>query len=416
MNTTILDWGPTDASESLMTISEKEVESYPIHELCPICQCKKKSIPAIEIGYPSWKTVVTLVQCSECSHIYYLNPPSQDAINQFYKSSWKSEAEDSKFDSSALPQMINEKLAYLMADLGINNPETSFFDVGCGHGGVMAGLHEHGFTNLQGCEIHPNRFVLAEKRFPNNVYMGGYDDMVLDQKFDIIYSNHVLEHVYNPGEMIAWKARHLHEDGLIIVNVPNAVFEPSIEQTLYLAHLHSFTSQSLQYLAQYLGLQCRFWKSPYQDELSAVFFRNPDIWKEANISNFYDVKTPERDINNAGLISRLQKPWTSSPSEKVAILTHSSGSVNIDIPFDCAGHWILFGWQAKFYEAISQMHWRIYDTKYTFPAQILKFLCRIILRQKKQLTGFGYMKIKNTVASNRVPRLSWKDKVAFIIQ
>ena len=50
MNTTILDWGPTDASESLMTISEKEVESYPIHELCPICQCKKKSIPAIEIG------------------------------------------------------------------------------------------------------------------------------------------------------------------------------------------------------------------------------------------------------------------------------------------------------------------------------------------------------------------------------
>ena len=200
--------------------------------------------------------------------------------------------------------------------------------------------------------------------------------------------------------MIAWKARHLHEDGLIIVNVPNAVFEPSIEQTLYLAHLHSFTSQSLQYLAQYLGLQCRFWKSPYQDELSAVFFRNPDIWKEANISNFYDVKTPERDINNAGLISRLQKPWTSSPSEKVAILTHSSGSVNIDIPFDCAGHWILFGWQAKFYEAISQMHWRIYDTKYTFPAQILKFLCRIILRQKKQLTGFGYMKIKNNLHLN----------------
>ena len=91
-------------------------------ELLTLSQ-KKKSIPAIEIGYPSWKTVVTLVQCSECSHIYYLNPPSQDAINQFYKSSWKSEAEDSKVDSSALPQMINEKLAYLMADLGINNPE-----------------------------------------------------------------------------------------------------------------------------------------------------------------------------------------------------------------------------------------------------------------------------------------------------
>ena len=40
MNTTILDWAPTDAGESLMTISEKEVESYPIHKLCPICQCE----------------------------------------------------------------------------------------------------------------------------------------------------------------------------------------------------------------------------------------------------------------------------------------------------------------------------------------------------------------------------------------
>ena len=100
MNTTILDWAPTDAGESLMTISEKEVESYPVHKRCPICHCEKRSIPAVEIGYPSWKTAVTLAQCSECSHIYYLNPPSQDAIDQFYKSSWKSEGKDSEFDPS----------------------------------------------------------------------------------------------------------------------------------------------------------------------------------------------------------------------------------------------------------------------------------------------------------------------------
>ncbi len=416
MNTSILDWAPTDANESLMTISEDDVASYPIHKLCPICRGEKKATPAVEIGSPTWKTAVALVQCSDCSHIYYLNPPSQASIDRFYKSSWKSEDKDCEFHLSSLPQKINGKMASLMADLGINNPNTSFFDVGCGHGGVMAGLFENGFTNLQGCEIHPQRFNVAEQRFPHNIYLGGYDEIVLDQKFDIVYSNHVLEHVYNPSEMVAWKLRYLNEHGVIIVNVPSAVFEPSIEQALYLAHLHSFTPQSLQHLAHSLGLECRFWKSPYQDELSAVFFRNPAIWDEANPDKFFDVKIPEKDKNNANLITRLQKPWTSSPFEKTAVLTHSQGSVNVDIPFDCAGHWLLFGWQAKFYQVISRIYWWIYGKKYELPVELVEFLYRIILRQKKQLTGFGYMKIKTSPTLNSVPRLSWKNKGAFILQ
>lgn len=416
MTATILAWAPTTVGESLMLITEREVASFPVQALCPICQSEEKWIPAVEIGLPSWKAAVILVQCSDCSHIYYRNPPSQDFIDQFYKSSWKSEDNDSGFNPSSSSKMINKKLADLMLDLGMRNSNASFFDVGCGYGSVMAGLQERGFTNLQGCEIHPNRFESAQQRFPHNVYLGSFDEMALDQKFDIIYSNHVLEHVYNPREMISWKSRHLSDNGLIVVNVPNAVFEPSIEQTLYLAHLHSFTKQSLQRLARSMDLECRFWKSPYQDELSAVFFRDPAIWSKANPDKFYDVNALEENGRNANLISRLREPWTNAPPNKVAILTHAPGSVNINTPFNCAGHWILFGWQAMFYEIISNLYWRVNDTNYAFLSRMLYQLRRTILRQGNHLTGFGYMKIKTTVPSNMVPRLSWENKAAFVAQ
>ena len=416
MITTILDWAPPAASESLMLITEKEVASFPVQLPCPICKSKESSIPAVEIGLPSWKTAVTLVQCSHCSHIYYQNPPSQDVINQFYNDSYKSENNDSDINISPLTKTVNHKLADLMADLGMSNSNASFFDVGCGDGGVMAGLQEHGFTNLQGCEIHPNRFNTAQQRFPNHVFLGGFDNIVMDQKFDIIYSNHVLEHIYNPKEMIDWKLRHLKDNGLIIINVPNAVFEPSIEQTLYLAHLHSFTKHSLQCLANSMELECRFWKSPYKDELSVIFFRDTAIWGKANLDKFYDVKTLEKNRCNANLISRLREPWISAPSNNAATLTHSPGGVNINTPFNCAGHWILFGWQAKFYEIICRLYWRFHNKEYVFPVWILPKLRSTIMSQENQLTGFGYMKIQTTDTSKEVPRLSWKNNAYFIIQ
>ena len=416
MISTILDWAPPTAGESLMLITEKEVASFPVHALCPICQSEGKSIPAVEIGLPSWKTAVTLAQCSDCSHIYYQNPPSQDVIQQFYNNDYKSEKNDYGCNSSPPIRKINKKLGNLMVDLGMSNSKASFFDVGCGDGNVMAGLHECGFTNLQGCEIHPARCDIAQQHFPNNVFLGGFDEIVMDKKFDVIYSNHVLEHIYNPKEMIAWKLRHLSDNGLIIVNVPNAVFEPSIEQTLYLSHLHSFTKGSLRRLAQSMELECRFWKSPYQDELSAVFFRDPAIWGTANQEKFYDVKMLDKNGSNANLISRLREPWTTAPSNNVAILTQSPGSVNINTPFNCAGHWKLFGWQAMFYEMISRLYWRVCDKNYALFIRLLSKLRSTIMRQGNQLTGFGYMKIKTTVTSNDIPRLSWKNSAYFIIQ
>ena len=91
MISTILDWAPPTVGESLMLITEKEVASFPIQLLCPVCGGEDKSIPAVEIGLPSWKRAVTLVQCSSCSHIYYRNPPSQDVIHEFYNNSYKSD-------------------------------------------------------------------------------------------------------------------------------------------------------------------------------------------------------------------------------------------------------------------------------------------------------------------------------------
>ena len=50
-----------------------------------------------------------------------------------------------------------------------------------------------------------------------------FEDLDLDQRFDTVILAHVLEHVENPQEVLAIGAHHLNDQGVLIVDVPNAM-------------------------------------------------------------------------------------------------------------------------------------------------------------------------------------------------
>lgn len=65
-----------------------------------------------------------------------------------------------------------------------------------------------------------------KKRFPEpnlELVCSYFEDFKMDEKFSTIVLAHILEHVDNPGEILAVAKRFLKPDGIMIVDVPNAM-------------------------------------------------------------------------------------------------------------------------------------------------------------------------------------------------
>ncbi|MEZ6071953.1 MAG: class I SAM-dependent methyltransferase [Pirellulales bacterium] len=90
-------------------------------------------------------------------------------------------------------------------------------DFGCGNGGIMRHLVKQA-AEVAGVEVNDASRRLAEE--------GGFcvysrlGDIPEDVKFDVIVSNHVLEHVPNVLDIVRELRTHLKPNGLLVVKLP----------------------------------------------------------------------------------------------------------------------------------------------------------------------------------------------------
>lgn len=243
---------------------------------CPACGSGPQAEILAELGQADWQDRMELVQCRDCDHIYYANPPGEDWFANFYRSEWNAPRGE-KLSAAAEPDTaVKDTAARLMADAGLLNPSSRTLEIGCGTGGMMAGLEAAGLTDIHGTEASDYRAAKTALRFPGRVYNGGYTAVPGGLQFDFIYSHHVVEHIYDPHAALQWMAERLNPGGAIAITVPNARIEPVLNQLLFIPHLHSFCHRSLHKMAESSGFGTAFWKginAPY--EIAVLLFR-PD--------------------------------------------------------------------------------------------------------------------------------------------
>lgn len=255
---------------------EADVMRFPLHASCPVCRDVSEPEVLTEIGCAHWRQRLSIVQCRECELVYYRNPPGDDWLRDFYRQNWNSGTEQAVRDGSVSPSSKTKpRMAWLLADLGIEDRKARIIDVGCGVGALMAGLAEAGFSEIWGTELSDYRVAASRARFPGRVFAGGYKGVPDEFRFDVIYSHHVLEHIRVPADAIDWIEGHLDRSGVVVLSVPDMRDESVPNQIFFLPHLHSFGPSSLQRLAESRGLRCIFWKGARPGELTAVFSRDP---------------------------------------------------------------------------------------------------------------------------------------------
>lgn len=114
--------------------------------------------------------------------------------------------------------------AYMLRQLERLLPPSSgrrFFDFGCGAGGFLVEAEKAGFE-VMGLELSKDLASHVEKTYGFEIFQGLISDpSFADQRFNLIVSSQVFEHLVDPRATLLELRRHLTPPGLLLIEVPN---------------------------------------------------------------------------------------------------------------------------------------------------------------------------------------------------
>lgn len=127
-------------------------------------------------------------------------------------------------------------------------PKT-LLDVGSGDGTFSDFFRAHGIQ------------VTAVNLEPPADFVGRFEDYQTEQRFDVVWLSHVLEHVRNVGDFLEHCKKFLNDRGCLVVTVP------PMKPNLVGGHINLFTMGTLVYQLILAGYVCD-WMHTYGYNLS----------------------------------------------------------------------------------------------------------------------------------------------------
>ena len=190
---------------------------------CEICDSQNisKSFTYYDRHYMVTDEEFDVWQCHEC-YLFFLNPmPNMDELMSYYPKtyySYEKKVNDNKWKKNLVKLLKVEPsdLDYIPAT---NNKRV--LDFGCGSGWSLDLYKEKGFDTY-GLDLDKDAIIAGKK---NGHIMSGVDLLTTKYEssfFDFIRSNHSMEHITNPVEVVKEFRRILKNEGRLFISLPNA--------------------------------------------------------------------------------------------------------------------------------------------------------------------------------------------------
>jgi len=201
---------------------------------------------------------ITTVGCDHCGLLLTNPQPTPEALSSFYRNDYRNIYQNTLSPSQGYietlqkDQRANHLVRYL-SDQKLLSEGISVLDVGCAEGAVLKSLKLlQPEIELEGIEPNPEFSHFAE------TYTGAkiYSDLTQlnNVSYDLIITNHVLEHISEPVGYIETLAGLLSDNGALYIGVPDAEAYQSLAD-IHIAHLYHFTRQTLTHLLAKAGLK-----------------------------------------------------------------------------------------------------------------------------------------------------------------
>lgn len=190
--------------------------------------------------------------CGRCGFVHQNPRPSLEALQDFYASGQYHPPQlplDMEQHRDFARWYYTEKVEYALA--AADTRAGRVFEVGCGLGGALWLFKERGWTAL-GVEPDPAQasFTAHTMELPG-VRQGLVDaSLSLDEKVDLVFSNHAFEHLADLDSVMKGITRVLKPGGHIFTAVPTYYRNRSSlsKQWMNSAHYSLFTHRSLNQL------------------------------------------------------------------------------------------------------------------------------------------------------------------------
>lgn len=195
------------------------------------------------------KHVCELNQCLHCGHVYL--PVSAD-LRQRLADVYRSASAQgvSPMGVGAWGEARAERLFFNKINL---KNYTSALEIGCGDGFLLKCLKDKGFSRLLGVEPSDT----AQSAYPGIEVVNDFlnESLCLEEKFDLIYSVAVIEHIDDVNQVISFCRSNLTPDGTVFFVVPNAQLQLEMgDPGLFIhQHVHYFTENTLRFLMEKNG-------------------------------------------------------------------------------------------------------------------------------------------------------------------
>ena len=224
-------------------------------EPCPVCG---------HAGAQEWlqapdrfhgrRQLYTLVRCSTCALVWLSHPPRREEMGEHYTDAYHRLI--SGAGANTLYRWRDRRAALIQY-----KQDGSLLDLGCSSGSFLEFLKGAPWK-LHGIEISADCAKIAKEKSGAQVFVG---DIVkapfAPESFDVITCFDVLEHLYEPRQVMAKVMEWLKPGGIFYVLVPNIdsaearVFGPYWGGLELPRHLFHYSPASLRYLANSVGLQ-----------------------------------------------------------------------------------------------------------------------------------------------------------------
>lgn len=195
--------------------------------------------------------------CERCGFIFNDGGP-RGGTEEFYKSAYRlrmqsDAAKNINFSSDGIISMARAVTEFLIASARLGQAGT-LLEAGAGKGEFLSEFlaQRPGWTTAA---FEPSAAAgkLAE-RLPNTkVYRESFQTASINEKFDVVASLAVIEHVEQPLEFLCWLRDRLASQGFLLVTFPDFARNPN--DIFCVDHLSKLTLAHLELLTDRAGLQ-----------------------------------------------------------------------------------------------------------------------------------------------------------------
>ncbi|MES2132070.1 MAG: class I SAM-dependent methyltransferase [Bacteroidota bacterium] len=261
-----------------------------------------------------------IVSCKACGFKFTNPRPEDSVIGDYYKAEeYISHTNTNKGIVNKLYHMVRSRTLKKKLHLVKSYvPRGTILDYGCGTGMFLAVCKKAGWETY-GMEPDDNARKIASET-NSNLFSdkSKIQTYITDAKFNVITLWHVLEHVTDMDETLAFFKHRLMKDGILVIAVPNHVSYDAQHYKEHWAaydvprHLHHFEKKSMKALLENKGFLLR-------ETLPMKF----DSFYVSMLSEKY--KTGSTNLIKAfltGLMSNLKANTSDKFSSTIYVFTH----------------------------------------------------------------------------------------------